>query len=73
MKVLGGILLGVGLLVAGLSGLCSLSMIIEEMHGSNGDITGTLVLVGIVGGIPFLMGLGMMFGGWKLVQEKPRA
>ncbi len=72
MKVLGGILIAVGLLMAGASGLCSLALIWEELDNLNADMMGSLVIVGIVGGIPFLMGLGMMFGGWKLLSEKPR-
>ena len=72
MKVLGGILIAVGLLIAGASGLCSFMLIAEELRNANADMGGTLA-VAIVGGIPFLIGAGMIFGGWKLLQEKPRA
>lgn len=72
MKVLGGILIAVGLLIAGASGLCSFVLIAEELRNANADMGGSLAIVAIVGGIPFLMGAGMIFGGWKLLQEKPR-
>ena len=72
MKVLGGILIGAGILMAALSGLCSLSLIIEEVMSSSAQKGEWIVLIAVVGGIPFLMGLGMIFGGWKLLNEKPR-
>ena len=72
MKVLGGILIAVGLLIAGASGLCSFMLIAEEMTNSNAELGESAWIIGIVGGIPFLMGAGMVFGGWKLLQEKPR-
>ena len=71
MKVLGGILIAVGLLMAGASGLCSLALLSEEMGNPNADLSG-LWIVAIVGGVPFLMGLGTIFGGWKLLQERPK-
>ena len=72
MKVLGGILIAVGILIAGLSGLCSLLILLEDIGNSNAQWGEGLLIVGIVGGIPFLMGAGMIFGGWKLISEKPR-
>lgn len=47
-------------------------LIAEELRNANADMGGSLAIVAIVGGIPFLMGAGMIFGGWKLLQEKPR-
>ena len=72
MKVLGGIMVAFGILLAGGSGLCTLSIIFEEMGSPSADATGWIVLAAIIGGVPFLMGLGSMIGGMVLLREKPR-
>ena len=66
--VLGGILIAIGLLVAGGSGLCSLMVLF-----SSGEMSGLgmwpLVLFG---GIPFAAGVGLIFGGRALIRSERR-
>ena len=66
MKLLGGILLAVGILIAGLSGLCTVVFFAMSV-GQDG--AGTLPLVLGVGGIPFLIGLGLFFAGRALIRN----
>ncbi|HET6941626.1 MAG TPA: hypothetical protein VFH89_05655 [Sphingomicrobium sp.] len=62
----GGILLAVGILIAGGSGLCSLAI----LFGS-GEFSGLEMLpaVLLIGGIPLLIGVGMAFGGRALLRS----
>jgi hypothetical protein len=64
----GMLLQGCGILVAGLSGLCSLLLGIDELsRTSRGPDSFDMVpLLLIFGGIPFLIGLAMFFGGRAL-------
>ena len=67
-ELFGGILLAVGILIAGGSGLCSLAM----LFGSGGDIgqnLGMLPLVLLIGGIPLAIGVAIAFGGWALLRK----
>ena len=67
MKALfGGILLAVGILVAGVSGLCSLAVLV--MGAGLGDSEG-LFLILLIGGVPFLIGLGLLFAGRSLLRS----
>ena len=66
MKTLGGILLAVGILIAGLSGLCSLIFFATEItspYTKTSDLIGMLL---VVGGIPFAIGVGPIFLGRHL-------
>jgi hypothetical protein len=66
MKALfGGILLAVGILVAGVTGLCSLAVLVMGGQGG-GD---GLFLVLLIGGVPFLIGLGLIFAGRALLRS----
>ena len=65
MKTLGGILLGVGILIAGLSGLCSLLMMSDPSFSRNGGWE----LVAMFGGIPFVIGVGLIFLGRHLIRS----
>ena len=67
--VLGGILIAIGLLVAGGSGLCSLMVLFSsgEMSGF-----GMWPLVLMFGGIPFAAGVGLIFGGRALIRSERR-
>jgi len=67
--VLGGILIAIGLLVAGGSGLCSLMVLFSsgEMSGF-----GMWPLVLMFGGIPFAAGVGLIFGGRALIRGERR-
>jgi hypothetical protein len=66
MKIVGGILIAVGILIAGASGLCSLAV----LFGS-GEITGFQMWpeVLIFGGIPFAVGAGIGYGGYALIRN----
>lgn len=64
MKVFGGILLAVGILIAGVSGLCSLWGIISMISEP-----GMIPIVLLVGGIPFAIGIGLVFAGRALLRS----
>ena len=59
-SIFGGILLAVGILVAGGSGLCSLGFLVTGP-------TDILPLILLIGGVPFLIGLGLFFAGRSLL------
>jgi hypothetical protein len=64
MKMLfGGILLAIGILIAGASGLCSLAI----LFGFGGFSMLPVVLM--VGGIPFAVGAALGFGGRALIRQ----
>jgi phosphate starvation-inducible membrane PsiE len=68
--VIGGILLAIGMLVAGLSGLCSLVFFLTEVtspYTSTSDLISYLLMFG---GIPLAIGLGMLFLGRYLIKTK---
>ena len=64
MKVFGGILLAAGILIAGASGLCSVWGIISTIKEP-----GMIPLVLVVGGIPFAIGVGLIFAGRALLRS----
>jgi hypothetical protein len=68
-EIFGGILMAVGILIAGGSGLCSLMILFSsgEMSGF-----GMLPLVLMIGGIPFLIGAGIAYGGYALLRSARR-
>lgn len=68
-EVLGGILIAIGVLVAGGSGLCSLMVLF-----SSGELSGFGMWPAVLmfGGIPFAAGMGMIFGGRALIRSEPR-
>lgn len=57
MKIFGGILMAVGILIAATSGLCSLVYLFDAYA------QGMLVAILLFGGIPFALGVGLIFGG----------
>ena len=65
-QVFGSILLAVGILIAGGSGLCSLVVLGGGISNSFGEVLGIVL---IVGGIPFAIGLGLFFTGRALVRQ----
>jgi hypothetical protein len=67
--LLGGILLAVGILIAGVSGLCSAAVLFD-----NGEFGGLRMWPAVLmfGGIPFAMGAGLGFGGWALIRKARR-
>ena len=64
--VLGGILMAVGILIAGGSGLCSLMVL---FGGGMGADFSMLPLVLLIGGIPFAVGAAIAFGGYALIRS----
>jgi hypothetical protein len=75
-KVLGGCMLGAGILIAGLSGLCSLMLILSEMPLTARDLSEGLPVVLVIGGVPFLVGIGLVFLGRFVIRQdygKPTA
>ena len=72
MRAFGGLLLGIGILIAGLSGLCTVMVVIPELlHPGGGaedfaaDIPGDL----IIGGVPFAIGIGLFFLGRHMIRS----
>ncbi|HEY4162945.1 MAG TPA: hypothetical protein VGM59_07755, partial [Dongiaceae bacterium] len=61
----------IGGLIAAVSGLCTGAMVLSEI--SDGSAEGQAVLIGglIVGGIPFLVGLALIFVARKWGKKKP--
>lgn len=68
MKMLmGGILLAVGILIMGTSGLCSAVFLISAFGQSgSGEL---LPLVLLFGGLPFAAGVGLLLGGRALIRS----
>jgi hypothetical protein len=65
-EVVGGLLMAVGILIAGGSGLCSLGVLF-----SSGEFGGVEMwpVVLIVGGIPLAAGVGIAYGGYALFRS----
>ena len=65
-EVLGGILMAVGILIAGASGLCSLTVLF-----SSGEFAGPSMwpAVLLIGGIPLAAGAGIAYGGYALIRS----
>lgn len=65
-QVFGGILLAVGILIAGASGLCSIMVLVGkgEMAG-----LGMFTLVLVFGGIPIVVGVLVAFAGRRLIRQ----
>lgn len=65
--LMGGILLAVGILIAGASGLCSLVVFISSASdpASMGDM---VLLILLFGGVPLAIGVGLIFGGRALIR-----
>ena len=64
-KVLGGILLGIGLIMALLSGLCSALLFLDPNLNWE-DVQ----IILVVGGIPFAIGAALAVGGWFLFRSE---
>jgi hypothetical protein len=69
----GGILLAIGILIAGASGLCSLTMLVSVLSNlhSHQEFSGAgmLPMIAIVGGIPLMIGVGLVFAGRALIRR----
>jgi hypothetical protein len=64
--IIGGILLAMGILIAGASGLCSLAILVDT--GEYGGAS-MLPVVLLVGGIPFAVGVLLLLGGRVLLRQ----
>src|SRR4030095_4845692 len=64
IKLFGGILLAVGILIAGASGICSLYGIFSSLNDP-----GTIPLALPFGGIPFAIGVGLALAGRALLRS----
>lgn len=67
-RLIGGILTAAGILVGGASGICSLVVLVGTAF-SLPDSIGMIPLVGMIGGIPMLIGFGLFKWGRKLVRD----
>lgn len=67
-KLLGGIMLAIGILIAGASGLCS-AVFMVSMIGQSPEV---LPMILLFGGIPFAVGLGLFFGGRAIIRAADR-
>jgi hypothetical protein len=73
--VFGGLLMGIGILIAGLSGLCTVvgvgAMLFDPgSMGNAGEMVSVLGAVLLFGGVPFLIGLGLFFAGRHLLKDQ---
>lgn len=67
-RLFGGILLAVGILLMTVSGLCSLFVVIGGFQEALRDPS-AIMIPAIVGGVPFLGGLGLFFAGRRLLRR----
>ncbi|HEU4969438.1 hypothetical protein [Sphingomonas sp.] len=67
-RLFGGILLAIGILIAGASGLCTL-IFVGSSTGQPNDLGPILPLALIFGGLPFLVGIGLIIGGRALLKS----
>jgi hypothetical protein len=70
-KVFGGILLAVGILIAGASGLCS-ALFLWPADASDAHYPSIVGLVAVMGGVPFFIGIILIFLGSHRLRS-PRA
>ena len=69
-KLFGSLLLGCGIILGGLSGLCTLIFAGSALAGSSGEeIMSVLPAALLFGGVPIGIGMGMFFGGRALLRE----
>jgi hypothetical protein len=64
---LGWLVMAVGVLVALTAGLCTL-LLAPSMFSGPGDVSAGLVLLSVFGGVPALVGVGMVLAGWSIVR-----
>ena len=67
----GGVLLAAGILIAGVSGLCSLVVLGMGVTEPSG-LADVLPMVLLFGGVPFLIGLGLFFLGRSMIRSARR-
>lgn len=64
-KLFGAMLMAVGVLIAGLAGLCSAAMIVMMIGQPSGAASALPLVVGF-GGVPIVIGVGIFMGGRTL-------
>ena len=69
MKAFGGILMGAGILIAGLSGLCSLVLFLTDITSPYSNMENLIALIMGFGGIPLVIGVGIFFLGRHLARS----
>ena len=62
-ELLGGILVAIGILIAGASGLCSLAVLVG-FGGAN-----MLPAVALIGSVPFLLGAALALTGRRILRQ----
>jgi len=67
-RLFGGILLGIGILIAGASGLCTLYGLAMSFTEPSSMLS-MIPMVLIFGGIPFGIGVSILFGGRALLRS----
>jgi hypothetical protein len=77
MSRLGGsIMMGAGIMIAGLSGICSVAFAIMALASSGvtlGLALQGLMVIGVFGGIPFAIGIGLFLAGRSIVRRADAA
>ena len=73
-RLFGGVLLSVGILIAGASGLCSLAGLINvivEMiyYPAPGAFLGAVLSILLIAGIPFAIGIGLIIAGRRTIRS----
>jgi len=69
-QLVGGILIAIGILIAGASGLCSLYMFFSsDAFASGGELLSILPVILIFGGGPIAAGVAIAWGGWTLLRR----
>ena len=69
MKIVGGILMAIGILIAGASGLCSLMVLFGSGEFAGREMWSAVL---VFGGIPFAVGGGVAFAGYALIRNATR-
>ncbi|CAN7273150.1 hypothetical protein [Caulobacter sp. LjRoot300] len=71
VRLFGALLMGVGVLMMTLCGLCSLAALVFT-GGSGSEAGGMLLLVLVIGGVPIAVGFGIFWLGRWLRRPKAR-
>ncbi len=65
-ELFGGCLIAAGVLIAGLTGLCSIALL---MNGIITDPLGALGGIALYAGIPFAIGIGLVMAGRNIIRR----
>ena len=68
----GGLLLAAGVLIATLSGLCSLAFLANFISEKDGNLVDMLEVAAVFGGPPLAVGVGLMIGGRAILKKARR-